>query len=103
MASFDPVAMDSFAARLMDIPLENVGYLNYLAAAGMGNIDRNKIDIIGGKDPDKSVITYKLPNNIKTQLEWKDPLTLPQPNRPPTQPPSTPGGPAQQQQKNYPE
>ena len=99
MASFDPVAMDSMAARLMDIPIENVGYLNYLAAAGMGNIDRDKIDIVGGKDPAKSVITYKLPNNIAQQLEWKDPLNLPQPNRPNTQPPSTPAGPAQQQQK----
>lgn len=99
MASFDPVAMDSMAARLMDIPLENVGYLNYLAAAGMGNIDRDKIDIIGGKDPAKSVITYKLPNNITQQLEWKDPLNLPQPNRPNTQPPSAPAAPAQQQPK----
>jgi uncharacterized protein (DUF362 family) len=99
LASFDPVAMDSMAARLMDIPLENVGYLNYLAAAGMGNIDRDKIDIVGGKDPAKSVITYKLPNNISQQLEWKDPLNLPQPNRPNTQPPSTPAGPAQQQPK----
>jgi uncharacterized protein (DUF362 family) len=96
MASFDPVAMDSMAARLMDIPLENVGYLNYLAAAGMGNIDRDKIDIIGGKDPAKSVITYKLSNNITQQLEWKDPLNLPQPNRPNTQPPSAPAGPAPQ-------
>ena len=99
MASFDPVAMDSMAARLMDIPLENVGYLNYLAAAGMGNIDRDKIDIVGGKDPAKSVITYKLPNNITQQLEWKDPLNLPQPNRPNTQPPSAPAGPAPQQPK----
>ena len=99
MASFDPVAMDSMAARLMDIPIENVGYLNYLAAAGMGNIDRDKIDIVGGKDPAKSVITYKLPNNIAQQLEWKDPLNLPQPNRPNTQPPSAPAGPAQQPQK----
>jgi uncharacterized protein (DUF362 family) len=103
MASFDPVAMDSMAARLMGIPLEDVGYLNYLAAAGMGNIDRSKIDIIGGKDPEKSIITYKLPTNIKTQLEWKDPLNLPQPARPNTQPSSTPGGLAPQQQKNYPE
>ena len=99
MASFDPVAMDSMAARLMDIPLENVGYLNYLAAAGMGNIDRDKIDIVGGKDPAKSVITYKLPNNITQQLEWKDPLNLPQPNRPNAQPPSAPAGPAPQQPK----
>jgi uncharacterized protein (DUF362 family) len=96
MASFDPVAIDSMAARLMGIPLEDVGYLNYLAAAGIGNIDRDKIDIIGGKDPDKSIITYKLSNNIKTQLEWKDPL--PQPPRP-TPPASTPGAPAQQPQR----
>jgi uncharacterized protein (DUF362 family) len=99
MASFDPVAIDSMAARLMGIPLEDVGYLNYLAAAGMGNVDRDKIDIIGGKDPEKSIITYKLPANIKTQLEWKDPLALPQPNRQGTPPPAAPGAPAQQQQK----
>ena len=97
MASFDPVAMDSMAVRLMDIPLEDVGYLNYLAAAGMGNIDRDKIDIIGDKDPAKSVITYKLPNNIKQQLEWKDPLSQPQPNRPNMQPPSAPAGQVPQQ------
>jgi uncharacterized protein (DUF362 family) len=90
MASFDPVAMDSMAARLMGIPLENVGYLNYCAAAGLGNVDRDKIDIIGGKDPDKSVITYKLAPNINSQLEWKDPLTLPAPQRPPTVAPGQP-------------
>lgn len=99
MASFDPVAIDSMAARLMDIPLENVGYLNYLAAAGIGNIERDKIDIIGDKDPAKSVITYKLSNNISQQLEWKDPLNLPQPVRPNTPPPATPAAPAPQQQK----
>jgi uncharacterized protein (DUF362 family) len=103
MASFDPVAMDSMAARLMGIPLEDVGYLNYLAAAGIGNIDRDKIDIIGGKDPEKSIITYKLPANIKTQLEWKDPLSLPQPPRQNTPTPPTTGSTVQQQQKNYPE
>ena len=65
----------------------------------MGNIDRDKIDIIGGKDPAKSVITYKLGPNIKTQLEWKDPLNLPQPARPNTPPPATPAGSCTQQQK----
>jgi uncharacterized protein (DUF362 family) len=93
MASFDAVAIDSMAARLMDIPLEDVGYLNYCAAAGLGNIERDKINIIGGKDPQKSVITYKRPSNINSQLEWKDPLNLPQPNRPAR--PATPD-PAQQ-------
>jgi uncharacterized protein (DUF362 family) len=38
MAGFDPVAIDSMCARLMNIPLENVGYLNYCAASGLGNI-----------------------------------------------------------------
>jgi uncharacterized protein (DUF362 family) len=99
MASFDPVAMDSMAARLMGIPLENVGYLNYCAAGGLGNIDRDKIDIIGGKDPDKSIINYKMGSNIAMQLEWKDPLNLPQPNRQNTPSPSAPAGPAQQQEK----
>jgi len=96
LASFDAVAMDSMATRLMGIPLEDVGYLNYCAAGGLGNIDRDKIDIIGGQDPEKSIINYKLGSNIKMQLEWKDPLNLPQPNRPNTPPPSTPGPTPQQ-------
>jgi uncharacterized protein (DUF362 family) len=77
LAGFDAVAVDSMCTRLMGIPLENVGYINYCAAAGLGNMDRDKIEIIGGKDPDKSVITYKLSSNINSQLEWKDPLNIP--------------------------
>ena len=77
LAGFDVVAIDSLCARLMGIPLEQVGYINYCAAAGLGNTDRNKIEIIGGQDPDKSIITYKLSSNIATQLEWKNPLELP--------------------------
>jgi len=96
MASFDPVAIDSMAAKLMGIPLENVGYINYCAAAGLGNMDRDKIEIIGGKDPDKSIITYKLGSNITNQLEWKDPLNLPGPGQRPPNAPAAPGQPANQ-------
>ncbi len=96
MAGFDVVAIDSMCARLMDIPLENVGYINYCAAAGLGNMDRDKIDIIGGKDPDKSILTYKLGSNITNQLEWKDPLNLPGPGQRPPNAPATPGQPANQ-------
>ncbi len=100
LAGFDVVAVDSMCARLMDIPLENVGYINFLAAAGVGNMDRDKIDIIGDKDPANSVITYKTPNNIKQQLEWKDPLVIPgqggQGQRPPQQAPAAPGAQGQQ-------
>ncbi len=77
LAGLDPVAVDSMCTRLMGIPLENVGYINYCAAAGIGNADRDKIEILGGKDPDKSIITYKLSSTIGNQLEWKQPLNLP--------------------------
>jgi len=90
LAGFDAVAIDSMCARLMGIPLENVGYINYCAAAGIGNMDRDKIEIIGDKDPDKSIINYKMGSNIASQLEWKDPLNLPQPQRPPQQAPAQP-------------
>jgi uncharacterized protein (DUF362 family) len=74
LAGEDVVAVDSLCAKLMGIPLENLGYLNYCAADGLGIVDREKIDIIGGKDPDKFVIKYKLHENIATQLQWRDPL-----------------------------
>jgi uncharacterized protein (DUF362 family) len=96
LAGFDVVAIDSLCARMMGIPLENVGYINFCDAAGVGTMDRNKIEIIGSEDPDKHIITYKLPNNIAQQLEWKEPLTIPgqgQNQRPP-QTPAAPGAPA---------
>ena len=74
LAGEDVLAVDSLCAKLMGIPLENIGYLNYCAAAGLGIIDRGKIDIIGGKDPDQFIIPYKLADNIATQLQWRDPL-----------------------------
>lgn len=95
LAGFDVVAIDSMCARLMGIPLENVGYINYCAAAGLGNMDRDKIEIIGDKDPDKSIITYKLGSNIANQLEWKDPLNLPSPFGPGQKTPNAPAAPEQ--------
>jgi len=86
LAGQDALAVDSMCCRLMGIPLEDVGYLNYCAAGGLGNIDRQKIDIIGSEDPDRHVINYKPSFNIAYQLEWKDPLNLPKPTmKPPPQ------------------
>lgn len=76
LAGEDVVAVDSMCARLMGIPMDSVGYLNYLASAGIGNTDRSKIDIIGSEDPDKHIIKYKLHENIDTQLKWKDPMVI---------------------------
>lgn len=88
MAGFDVVAIDSMCARLMGVPLDDVGYVNYCAAAGIGNMDREKIEIIGGKKPEDNIITYKLSSNIATQLEWKDPFSLAPQRTPPTPTPS---------------
>jgi uncharacterized protein (DUF362 family) len=76
LAGEDVVAVDSMCARLMGIPLDSVGYLNYLESAGIGNVERSKIDIIGNEDPDKHIIKYKLHENIDTQLKWKDPVVV---------------------------
>jgi uncharacterized protein (DUF362 family) len=76
LASEDSFAVDSLCTRLMGIPLENVGYLNFCAADGLGIIDRDKIDIIGNENPDKFIIQYKLHQNIETQLKWKEPLKI---------------------------
>ncbi len=95
LAGFDVVAIDSMCSRLMGIPLENVGYINYCAAAGIGNMDRDKIEIIGSKDPDQSIITYKLGSNITNQLEWKEPLNLPSPFGPGQKPQNAPANPVQ--------
>ncbi|HLN19883.1 MAG TPA: DUF362 domain-containing protein [Bacteroidales bacterium] len=74
LAGEDVVAVDSMCTRLMGIPMDNVGYLNYLASAGFGNVEREKIDIIGSDDPDKHIIKYKMHENFQTQITWKDPL-----------------------------
>jgi uncharacterized protein (DUF362 family) len=76
LAGTDVMAVDSIGAQLMDVPLENLGYLNYCAEAGLGIIDRDKIDIIGSEKPADHVIKYELAGNIEQQLEWKQPLQL---------------------------
>jgi uncharacterized protein (DUF362 family) len=80
LAGEDVLAVDSICCKLMGIPLENVGYLNFAAADGLGIVDREKIDIIGGKDPDAHIITYKLNESIATQMQWKEPLFPPKQN-----------------------
>jgi uncharacterized protein (DUF362 family) len=74
LAGDDVLAVDSLCARLMGISLEDIGYLNFCAADGLGIIDREKIDIIGNKDLNPYVIPYKLHDNIATQLGWKGPF-----------------------------
>lgn len=78
LAGNDVFAVDSYCAKLMGIPLENIGYLNYGAAEGLGVIDYDKIELIASKDPGQFIIPYKLHENIQTQLGWKGTLNLAQ-------------------------
>ncbi len=91
LAGQDAVAIDSLCCKMMDISLDDVGYLTYLDAAGYGNIDYNKIDIIGSTKSEDHIIKYELASNAAYQLEWKDPFAIPGQGgqggqRPPQQP-----------------
>lgn len=74
LAGEDVIAVDSMCSKLMGINVEDVGYLNYCAWGGLGNIDYDKIDVLGGKDPDKYVMNYTPNENIENQMMWKKPL-----------------------------
>ena len=76
LAGDDFVAVDSIGAQLMGVAWENVGVLNYLAAANMGIVDRANIDIVGGKDPEKFVRKYKMHDRYEWELGWKNPIQL---------------------------
>lgn len=73
VASLDWVAADRVAVALMGIDLAKMGYLNYCGAAGLGQTDLAKIEVIGERIADH-VRTYKLATNINDQLKWMQPL-----------------------------
>jgi uncharacterized protein (DUF362 family) len=73
VSSLDWLAADRVAVALMGIDIARMGYLNYCAAAGMGEIDLARMEILGERVADH-VRTYKLANNIDKQLQWMKPL-----------------------------
>ena len=76
LAGFDGVAVDRIGIELMGIRYTDVGYLQWCSARGLGQGDREKIEIIG-PDIDRHIIRYRMHDNIEWQLKWKDdPKTL---------------------------
>ncbi len=73
VTSLDWLAADRVAVALMGIEIAKMGYLNYCAADGMGEIDLNRIDILGERMSDH-VRKYRLAENVAQQLEWMKPL-----------------------------
>jgi uncharacterized protein (DUF362 family) len=72
IAGMDWLSADRVAIELMGIDFAKVGYLNFCANTGAGVADLNKIEIIGEKI-DKHKKTYKLSDNINSQLIWMNP------------------------------
>ncbi|MDP8243009.1 MAG: DUF362 domain-containing protein [Candidatus Hinthialibacter antarcticus] len=75
VASTDWLAADRTGVELMGIDFDNVGYLNYCAAAGMGQADLSKIDVLGA-DIQSNQRKYKLSDSIDRQLIWKEPFEI---------------------------
>ncbi|MGC8642183.1 MAG: DUF362 domain-containing protein [Isosphaeraceae bacterium] len=73
VTSLDWLAADRVGVALMGINMAHMGYLNYCGAAGMGEIDLSKIQILGEKLQDH-VRSYRLADNIDQQLQWMKPL-----------------------------
>jgi uncharacterized protein (DUF362 family) len=71
VASTDWLAADRVGIELMGIDFANVGYLNFCADKGMGISDLTKINIIGD-DLKKNIRSYKMSDNFKAQMIWKE-------------------------------
>lgn len=69
LASTDYFAVDRVGVETMGIPGYAVGYLNYGAQLGLGQIDMAKIDI-RGVQPATVKRTYKLHQRIQEELKW---------------------------------
>ncbi len=74
VASTDWLSADRVGIELMGIDFAKVGYLNYCAQTGSGIADLNKIEIVG-EPLQKHIRTYKLSDNINSQLVWMKPVS----------------------------
>ena len=75
VAGSDILAVDRIGTELMGIPFEDIGYLNYMSWAGMGQADLDMIDIIG-PDINPHIVPYKLPENVDDIVNWRDDLIV---------------------------
>jgi uncharacterized protein (DUF362 family) len=73
VAGLDWLATDRVGIELMGIDYANVGYLNFCSQTGLGIADLSKIQIIG-ESIDNHRKVYKLSDNFKDQLVWKNPV-----------------------------
>ena len=71
LAGPDGVSVDRIGLELMEIPYEDIGYLQWCSNAGIGQGDRTKIKVIG-PDPAAHSIKYRLHEKAYKQHGWKE-------------------------------
>ena len=71
VAGLDWLAADRVGIELMGIDYANVGYINFCNDTGLGMADLSKIQIIG-ESIENHRKSYKLSDNFKDQLVWKN-------------------------------
>ncbi len=69
LASTDWVAADRVGVELMGVNYDEIKYLQFCSAAGMGVDDISKMNLIGGNYRNH-ISTYTLNKNIDQQREW---------------------------------
>jgi len=74
VSGLDWLAADRVGIELMGIEFSNIGYLNFCNQTGRGTADLNKIQIIG-ESINAHKKSYKLSDNFKDQLIWKNPVS----------------------------
>lgn len=74
VVSTDWLSADRVGIELMGIDFANVGYLNFCNQTGLGTADLKRIEVIGESIADHKKL-YKLSDNFKEQLIWKNPLS----------------------------
>lgn len=72
----DYVAADSVGATLMGIDPMDIGYINYLAKANVGEADLAKMEIVGGGNVEKLARKYQLGQSVQQQFGWKSPARV---------------------------
>ncbi len=73
VASFDPVAADAAAARLMGFQPEEIGYLWYAHRAGLGDASLAPGSVIGNGDLAALARPFRRHSTYPRQRDWQDP------------------------------
>jgi len=70
LAGTSPIAVDIVASQLMGLNPDKIGYLYYILE--YEKLNEKDIKVIGNTTPEKSKRKFKLHDNIKSQMGWRD-------------------------------